>query len=175
VDHTTGRCPRYHGFLPARLLGFTPLDPQGYALDSWGSTSNRIRYAISNETVAGVATPFTRAGGMSLAGAASIAAANNLFHICASGSGVAPDLNCGAAQTLASNAASVIWSTGANGASGGAGVHEAENPHALGGSADRIFVSRPRSTGAGVEFDDLVLWLPSLTVVSRLVTAAKLP
>jgi hypothetical protein len=175
VNHTTGACPSYHGFLPARLLGFTPLDPQGYALDSWGSASNRIRYAISGDTIAGVASAFTRAGGMSAAGAASVAAANNLFHICASGSGVNPGVDCGLAQTLASNAASVIWSTGANGARGGAGIHEAENPHALGGSADRIFVSRMSSTGAGVEFDDIVLWVPSLTVVNRLVTAAKLP
>ncbi len=175
ADHTTGTCPSYHGFLPARLLGFTPLDPQGYALDAWGSAPNRIRYAIASDTIAGVPTPFTRAGGMSAAGAASVAAANNLFHICGSGSGVNAGVNCGTAQTLASNAASVIWSTGANGARGGAGIHEAENPHALGGSADKIFVSRARSTGAGVEFDDILLWLPSLMVVNRLVTAAKLP
>src|SRR5687768_17494047 len=51
VDHTTGACPSYHGFLPARLLGFTPLDPQGYALDAWGSTANRIRYAVSAATI----------------------------------------------------------------------------------------------------------------------------
>lgn len=175
VDHTTGACPAYHGFLPAKLLGFTPVDTQGYAADAWGSTSNRIRYAVSGDTIAGVPMPFTRAGGMSAAGAASVAAANNLFHICGSGSGVTPGTNCGTAQTLASNAALVLWSNGANGSRGVTGVHEAENPHAAGGSADRVFVSRGHSTGAGVEFDDIVLWLPTLMVVNRLVTAGKLP
>ena len=175
VDHTTGACPAYHGFLPAKLLGFTPVDPQGYATDAWGPTSNRIRYAVSGDTISGVAAPFTRAGGMSVASAASVASANNLFHICGSGSGVTPGANCGTAQTLASNAAIVLWSTGANGSRGSAGVHESENPYAAGGSADRIFVHRGHSTGAGVEFDDVVLWLPTLSVVNRLVAAGKLP
>ena len=55
-DHTTGDCPamkrgrsqRYIvGFLPAVTLSFTPTDSNGYAIDSWGITQNRIRYAVS--------------------------------------------------------------------------------------------------------------------------------
>jgi type II secretory pathway pseudopilin PulG len=176
ADHATGVCPSYHGFFPAALVGYTPVDSQGYAVDSWGSAPHRLRYAVSSQTISGVSAPFTRAGGMSAAGAASVGAATNLFHICASGSGVTPGVNCGTAQTLASNAAVVVWSIGANGAgTGGASVHEAENPNANGGSADRIFVSRTATSGAGADFDDVVLWLPSLTVVNRLVTAGKLP
>jgi prepilin-type N-terminal cleavage/methylation domain-containing protein len=176
TEHATGACPSYHGFFPAALVGYTPVDSQGYAIDSWGSTANRIRYAVSSQTIRGVTAPFTRAGGMSTAGAASVGAETNLFHICGSGSGVNPDVNCGTAQTLASNAAIVVWSIGANGAgAGGASVHEAQNPNANGGSADRIFVSRPPTTGAGTDFDDVVLWIPSLTVVNRLVSAGKLP
>ena len=175
VNHATGACPSYHGFLPARLLGLTPLDPEGYVVDSWGARANRVRYAIASDTIAGVAAPFTRSGGMAAAGAPAVAAATNLFHICGSGSGVTAGVNCGVAQTLASNAVVVLWSVGPNGAGGGTGIHESENPSPTGGSSDRIFVTRPRSTTVGAEFDDVVLWLAAPLVVNRLVNAGKLP
>ena len=57
-------------------------------------------------------------------------------------------------MTLASNAAVVVWSVGANGATGGTSVHEAQNPNPNGGSADRIFVSRGTSNVPGHEFDE---------------------
>lgn len=176
VDHTTGACPSYHGFLPAALLGITPLDPQGYVVDAWGSAPGRIRYAVSSDTVAGIATPFTRQGGMTAAGLAPVGGANNLLHVCGSGSGVTPGVNCGAGQTLASNAVFVVWSAGSNGgAGGGSSVHEAENPSPNGGTADRIFVSRAHSTAAAAEFDDLLTWVSSVTLVTRLMAAGQLP
>ena len=46
------------GFLPAVTLGFSPVDSNGYAVDSWGSTQNRIRYAVSNANING-ANAFT--------------------------------------------------------------------------------------------------------------------
>lgn len=175
VDHATGACPSYHGFLPAALLGFTPVDAQGYGIDPWGvSAANRIRYAISSHTVGGVTLPFTRSGGMGAAGVPSIGAATDLFHICGSATGVTANTSCAAGQTLASNAVVVIWSVGPNAASGGTSVHEAENPNPNGGSADRIFVSRARGSGAN-EFDDTLTWIPSVVVVSRLVATGQLP
>jgi prepilin-type N-terminal cleavage/methylation domain-containing protein len=170
----TGFCFEYLGFLPARTVGFTPLDRNGYALDPWGGDANRIRYAVASDTVGGIATPFTRTGGMAAAGAASITSAV-LLHVCGSGVGVNPGTDCGATQTLARNAVFVVWSTGPNGASGGTSVHERENPSQQGGIADRIFVHRTRSDTAGAEFDDIVLWVSSLTVVNRLVTAGVMP
>ena len=41
--------PAYGGFLPARTLGFQPVDAAGYGVDSW---NNRIRYAVA-QTVTG--------------------------------------------------------------------------------------------------------------------------
>src|SRR5688500_12439959 len=81
-------CPSgYHGFLPAAQLGFTPVDAQGYAVDSWASspTANRIRYAISNHMVGGIVNAFTLSGGMSTAGIPSIGANNDLLYICGGG------------------------------------------------------------------------------------------
>ena len=52
----TGNCTdAYAGFLPAKAIGFTPIDALGYGIDVWG---NRIRYAVSiNSNAAGAANP----------------------------------------------------------------------------------------------------------------------
>jgi prepilin-type N-terminal cleavage/methylation domain-containing protein len=176
VDHPNGICPSYYGFLPAALLGFTPVDAQGYGIDPWGSgPANRIRYAVASQSVGGITLPFTRTGGMLSAGIASIGSANDLLYVCGSGAGVTAGTNCGTAQTLASNAVVVIWSVGPNATTGGASVHELENPNPVSGSQDRIFVSRVRSTSGANEFDDALTWIPAFVVVSRLVATGQLP
>lgn len=168
VDHITGACPSYFGFLPGALLSLAPVDAQGYALDAW---SNRIRYAVSNEPVAGIAAPFTRSGGMSAATIPSVGAAANLLHVCGSGTGVIAGTSCGAATTLATRAVIVVWSLGPNAATGGGtSADEAQNMN-----SDRLFVSRVRSTASGNEFDDVVSWVPSAIIISRLVAAGQLP
>ena len=176
VDHSTGACPSYYGFLPASLLGMVPVNEQGYATDGWGGQAvNRIRYAVSDRTLGGIATPFTRTRGMSAAGLPTLGTANNLLYICGSGIGVNAGVDCGTAQTLARNVVAVVWSVGPNAGAGGSSVHEAENPNPIGGSADPIFVSRPRSTDTGPQFDDMLSWIPAPLVVTRLVAAGQLP
>jgi len=177
----------YAGFLPATTLGITPVDDQGYALDAWGlSPYNRIRYAVSNQTVANgalnVQRPFTTLPnpptntlGMRAAGMSNISSAL-LLHVCASGTGVVAGTNCGTAVTLTTNAIAVIWSVGPNSATtGGLSTDEAENPNPVGGSVDRIFVSKTRSGGTAGEFDDSVTWLGPATVFNRLIQAGQLP
>ena len=171
TDHASGACPEWHGFLPAALLGFRPTDAHGYALDAWETAPNRIRYAVAPFAIAGVPQALTRMNGMRSAPLASLAS-TPLFHVCQSGNG--PSANdCGSAVTLSSNAAVVVWSVGANAATGGTNVHEAQNPNPNGGSADRVFVSREPSTAADHEFDDLVAWIPATTLIARLVAAGQ--
>ena len=176
TNHTTGSCPTWYGFLPAAAMGWTPVDAQGYALDSWaapGAAANRIRYAVSNQTVGGVANPFTAVNGMGTAGIAALMS-NSLLRVCGSGSGVNAGVDCGTAQTLAFNAAVVIWSVGPNAVTGGTSVDEAQNPNPNGGSADVIFVSRDRSGGTGAEYDDIVRWIPITLLIGRLRAAGVL-
>ena len=174
TDHNTGACPGgWYGFLPAATLGLTSADASGYAVDGTRRPANRVRYAVSNETLAGVANTFTRRSGMRQAGVKSLD--QNLFFICASGTGVNPGIDCGTAGTLTSRAVAVVWSVGGNASTGGASVHEAQNPNPNGGTADRIFVSRPRSVIPGAEFDDALIWLPAHVLVNRLVAAGQLP
>ncbi|MGH8633970.1 MAG: type II secretion system protein [Burkholderiales bacterium] len=173
----------YIGFLPAATLGFTPVDSNGYAVDAWGLTQNRIRYAVSSTTVNAITNPFTKTNGIKNAGMANITN-TALLYVCSSGNGVVAGTNCGAqppaganAVLLTSNAIAVIWSVGPNAATGGSSVHEAQNPNPNGGSADRIFVSRTRATAgaAGGEFDDIVTWLGPATIFNRLIAAGQLP
>ena len=177
VDHATGACPTYNGFLPAALLGFAPVDGEGFALDAWGGTpANRIRYAVSNHQVGTIALPFTTSGGVASAGIPAVAANSSLIYICGSGAGVVADTNCGTAQTLASNVVAVVWSSGANAPIGGTSVHEAENPSAnVPPSQDRIFVSRVRATGGANEFDDQLVWISGFALISRMVASGQLP
>ena len=172
TNHTTGTCPAWQGFLPAAALGFRPVDAQGYAIDAWGVTTNRIRYAVSNQTVAGVSYALTRTNGLRSIPIVSLASAS-LLQVCQSGAGVNPGSDCGTAVTLASNAAVVVWSPGSNAATGGGSVHEAENPNPNGGSADRVFVSRQYSNVAESEYDDVLTWIPVTTLLSRLLIAGQ--
>jgi prepilin-type N-terminal cleavage/methylation domain-containing protein len=169
------------GFLPGVTLGLSHVDSEGYAVDAWGNNGhNRIRYAVSSDTLNGVATPFTRIGGMRSATTSWVASAE-LLHVCASGSGVAISggaWHCAAAgdatNTLTFNAPVVIWSTGANSATGGTSADEIQNPNPINASsADRIFVSRSRSVTP--EFDDIVTWMSPGRLVNRMIVSGQLP
>jgi prepilin-type N-terminal cleavage/methylation domain-containing protein len=176
TNHDTGHCPTWFGFLPAAALGMDVPESRGYAVDAWGSSANRIRYAVAPYTVGTAANAVTRVNGMRTAGIARLSdPALSLFHVCDSGSGVSPGLTCGKAVTLVSSTPAVIWSSGANASIGGASSHEAQNPHVNGGSADRLFVSRARSDASGAEFDDQVAWIPMSVLLHRLLAAGQVP
>jgi prepilin-type N-terminal cleavage/methylation domain-containing protein len=167
---STGTTSGYHGFLPSAALGVSPVDAQGYAIDAWGYTSNRIRYAIFTDSGT-VGTSLVRSGGMANLGIPTLGGAT-LFNICLSGTGVGA-ADCGsplpAGQViLATNAAVVIWSLGPR--SAGGSVHETENL-----DNDRVFVSRSRSDVTASQFDDIVTWVPMSVVISRLIAAGQLP
>jgi prepilin-type N-terminal cleavage/methylation domain-containing protein len=169
-----GNCTSFYGFVPAVTLSVNPVDDQGYAIDGWGSAQNRVRYAVSNRTINGVANPFTSTGGMRNATIGSLAGAT-LFYVCASGAGVLAGTNCGTALTLTSTAPVVVWSVGANAADGGTSMDEAQNPNPNGGSADVLFVSHSISDSTGNVFDDVVTWIGVSTLISKMITAGQLP
>ena len=169
---SNGECASFVGLLPAVTLGFTPVDAQGFAIDGWGTAQNRIRYAVSSQTIGPpTAYIFTSVNGMRKATAAQIAT-TPLLHVCKSSAGVVANTNCGAAagNVLTENAPVVIWSLGANAAAGGAGADELENAN-----GDRIFVSRTAQSAAGNEFDDIVTWISIGYVISRMVVGGQLP
>jgi prepilin-type N-terminal cleavage/methylation domain-containing protein len=176
TNHESGHCPTYFGFLPAAALGMGVEEARGFAVDAWGSTAHRIRYAVSPYGVGAVPNAFTRVNGIRSAGIVRLSDPSlSLFHVCDSASGVSAGANCGKAVTLVSSTPAVIWSSGANAATGGASLHEAQNPNVNGGSADRLFVSAVHSDAPGAEFDDHVAWLPMSVLLHRLLAAGHLP
>jgi type II secretory pathway pseudopilin PulG len=165
-DGTAG----FHGFLPARALGMSPVDAQGYAIDAWGTSANRIRYAVYSDA-ATIGRSLVRSGGMAALGIPALGGAS-LFNVCLSGTGAGAS-DCGATApptqvTLATNAVAVIWSVGAR--SEAANAHETENLN-----NNRVFVSRPASDVTATQFDDVVTWIPMTVVISRLVAGGQLP
>ena len=164
----------YIGYLPAVTLAFTPTDSQGYAVDAWGLTQNRIRYALSRQDVAGVTRPFISANGMRSAGMSNIMSAE-LLSVCNTAAGASTSACASSATKLTSNAIAVIWSLGSNAATSGAtSADEAKNAQVL-AIADRVFIKRDKSNVSGAEFDDVVTWISPSILFNRLIAAGQLP
>ena len=177
-----------NGFLPARTIGFQPIDADGYAYDAWG---NRLRYALAqtagNPTGGSGCTPaapttqaFSAASNLKTNGIA--CAPLNLVVCDASqntAGGTPPSCGTWAAAgdarpvTNQRTVVAIVFSTGKNFATSSApGVDELENL-----DNDGVFVwHEPRPAGAqGGEYDDLTVWIPAGVLYGRLVAAGVLP
>ena len=127
------------------------------ATDPWGQ---RYRYRVNNaytNAVAGFALTTVPTG----AGCAPPGGASGSIKVCT-------DAAC--ASILANGVPAVIHTLGPNGATAPTSADELENT-----DNDCLFVSRTYSTAAGREFDDLVAWVSPAILMSRMVTAQKLP
>jgi prepilin-type N-terminal cleavage/methylation domain-containing protein len=162
-----GCASSYGGFLPARTIGFQPTDSAGFVLDAWG---NRIRYAVSATQWGAAPARFTRQHGTISAWSISQKPAD--LVVCSVSPAVTAALACdpGTSMTNQNTVVAIVFSTGKNGATGGA--NEARN---LDGNP--LFVSRtPDPPGsAGGEFDDLLVWIPVGLLYGRMVAAGVLP
>ena len=179
VTMATGACASNPGFLPAVTLGLSPVDAEGYARDGWGLQQNRVRYAVRSATVNGVSDVFTKTGGIKTAGMPNINAfsdANGLLYVCNTAGGASASGCANAQSTLTSEGVAVIWSVGANAATGGVSADELENPNPnSAGNLDRVFVSRPAGSVAGAEFDDQMVWITPPILFQRMIAAGQLP
>ncbi len=147
----------YDGYVPAVTLGLASVDATGNMLDAW---NNPIHYAVTTSN----ASAFTTASGIK----------NNGM------SGLTPDLKVCPSGTscttpLATNAPIIIYSTGANGLTGGTSADERENPNPSGGVVDNVFVYHVTSDVSGTEFDDMVTWVSAYAIYTRMVSVGLLP
>jgi len=157
---TNGNCLSFSGLIPGTQLGLTSIDTQGLAIDGWTSAQNRIRYAITNQTVNGVTNPFTAAGGMRNSGVGALGTQCSYLFVF---TGSVVSTTCGSAppSNVLSNgdAVFVLYSVGKDAAD--------EQP-----GDGKNFLYQMFSTA---NFDDQVLWVSRYTVINRLVQAGQLP
>ena len=158
----------YGGFLPARTIGFQPVDAEGFALDAWG---NRIRYAVSATQWGSAPARFTRQHAASAPWSMGQKPAD--LVVCSVAPAVASATACdpGTSTTNQNTVVAIVFSTGRN-AGPARGASEARNL-----DANALFVSRASDPpGApGGEFDDLLAWIPVGLLYGRMVSAGVLP
>lgn len=163
------------GFLPGRAIGFQITDTNGFALDAW---QNRIRYAVSSNTVAlvgclGTSTQPHFTDPVNLRANGITCQPGDLVICSRSPTTVTANVcDAGTSVTNQNTVVAIIFSTGKNGATGGTGLNEARNL-----DNNRLFVSRtPDPPGAvGGEFDDQMLWITAGELYSKLIAAGRLP
>ena len=185
----------YAGFLPARAIGFTPVDSSGYGLDVWG---NRIRYAVSQKTTISDNLFVTANGIKNNFGGATALAPRDLLVCSAYGTsgsvstttpscGAATDPTPGFAVTNQNTVVAVVWSQGKNvntasfgtpAVAGQASGDEAFNNKIASpaNSNHGVFVHHPpRTPYDGAEYDDQVVWIPVGLLYGRMISASVLP
>jgi type II secretory pathway pseudopilin PulG len=168
-----GACATFFaGYLPGAALGMAPLDGEGFVPDPLLPARGRIRYAVfGGAATNGVDNALTRANGLQAATLPGIGNAAHFLFICSSGS-QATASGCGpAASQLTRRAAFVVFSTGANAVT----APPASSDEARNLDGDAVFVHHEPSAVPGREFDDQLLWVPIHVLVSRLLSAGRLP
>jgi len=163
-----GNCANFlDGFVPAATLGISGTDSAGFAIDSWG---NRIRYAVTswNNASPAVNNVYTTTSGMKTA---TISNLSPDLLVCSTATGTS-GTSCNGNSLTSNGVPAIIFSTGKNGASGGAGIDEAANL-----DANQTFVSHTPapSSAANGEFDDIVTWISPNVLTNRMVAAGQLP
>jgi prepilin-type N-terminal cleavage/methylation domain-containing protein len=131
------------------------------ANDPWGQ---RYQYRVNN-AYTNTAAGFTLSTAPSGAGCTAPGNASGFIKVC----GSATVATCNA-TVMANGVPALVYSLGPNGQAAATSADELENR-----DNDCLFVTRTYSTNAGSEFDDLVAWLSPGVLMSRMVTAQKLP
>ncbi|MBV8031281.1 MAG: type II secretion system protein [Betaproteobacteria bacterium] len=173
-----GGCTTYYGgattgYLPAKAIGFQQVDSSGFAVDAWG---NRLRYAVASAldtTVATCTTPvlphFTTSTNLKQNG---ITCRPNDLIVCKQASAA---LDCGGVANQVTGQkliAAIVFSTGKNGAAGGASADETAN---LDGNSVFVFHAPVPAGSPSGEFDDQFSWVTAGELYGRLIAAGQLP
>jgi prepilin-type N-terminal cleavage/methylation domain-containing protein len=165
------------GYIPAVTLGLVPLNTSMLFVDAWG---NPIRYAVTDSTTSFTVSgttgnrPFTSTDGIrTVYSTSSLANLSPDLRVCSTAAGLTGSgltAACASSSTLSDNSVAVIFSTGKNSPTGGTGTDEAANLN-----SDRAFISHTPTTTSGNEFDDIVLWMSSYLLYSRMISGGALP
>lgn len=168
-------CHAYFGFLPGRTLGILgDYDDNGVLLDPWGQG---YRYAVSPvDTSVDGDFDLVTANGVRNEGVAAVVPNLDLF-ICDDSATLGTHADCTAAASneVMRSITAVIISQGKDRGTVASNI-QAENVDDFhDGTNDKVYIFASQSDKAGSEFDDVVKWLSSNLLFSRMIAAEQLP
>lgn len=172
ADPTIG-CTGFFGFLPGRTLGMNGnFSNGGQLLDPWGSGYG---YAVSDVESGSGDIDLVVANDVRVEGLSNVVA--DLF-VCDDSTVLGNQIDCVAAGSneVMINLAAVVISLGKDSGNIASNI-QAENTDNFGAGVmvDKVFVFSTRSDVAGAEFDDVVKWLSTNQLFSKMVEAGQLP
>lgn len=171
ADPTIG-CDGFFGFLPGRTLGINgKYSNAGLLLDPWGTGYG---YAVSDTDFADGNIDLVTANGIRSEGLSNVVA--DLF-VCDGSAALGNDLDCTAAASneVVGNVAAVVISLGKDKGNVASNVQAENTDDFNDGTNDKVYVFATRSEAAGAEFDDVVKWLSTNQLFSKMIEADQLP
>lgn len=180
-DQILTGCSAYFAFYPARTLGIDgDYDSLGRLLDPWGQP---YLYAVSQSDAA---SPYGTVGNFDFVVANEIRAvgienAQPDLVICDDSTAVGNNLNCPAGiNTVASNVAAVIVSSGkdknrALTAADNSTIQIENLDDFHNGTNDKVYIASTRRDANNAEYDDVVKWISTNQLFSKMIEADQLP
>lgn len=176
-DPAVDTCDVWYGYVPGKTLGLNGRysEVNDLLVDPWGMP---YRYQITDDNDDGDGLEdFVMENEMrdvrieNLAPNLSVCNADPSPGVAGGGDGACN----GAPETIVANVPVVILSTGKDTAGNVAATSWIQRENLDNTPADRTFVSAPFTDAAGNEFDDLVKWVSTNTLYSKMIEAQQLP
>ncbi len=168
-----GKCRSIYAYLPGRDLGMQGnYDSNNRLLDPWGQP---YRYGVSSST-SNAADNFVDRNQIRAQG---VDGMNGDIFICDDSNTTGANANCStvSGNEVMSRVAAIVVSTGKDRGRTPTSNIQAENQDNFNNSstADHVYIYAQRSDASGAEYDDLVKWLPTNLLLSKLIEAGQLP
>ena len=189
-DGEVDGCLAFSGFLPAGTLGITGgIDATtGRLLDPWGQP---YRYAVSDinadfnadlddgDNDIGIGLDLVTPNGIREEGLPAFATTispPDLF-ICNDSNAAGADLTCAdvSGADVVTNIAAVVISTGKDRGSVASEIQGENTDDFQDGTNDKVYIYATRSDVAGAEYDDIVKWISTNVLFSKMIEANQLP
>jgi prepilin-type N-terminal cleavage/methylation domain-containing protein len=173
-DKLVDDCEAFFGFLPARTIGMNGrFNAQGVLVDPWGTG---YRYAVSDFDVAPADGKIELVSPNGIRNAGIAAVQPDLF-VCDGSAVVGNNLDCTTVTgaRVVGNVAAVIISLGKDAGNIASNIQTENTDDFHDGANDKVYIFSTRSEVAGAEFDDVIKWIPSNQLFSKMIEAGQLP
>ena len=175
---TLDTCNSIYAFLPAKTLGIQgDFDAISRLLDPWGEP---YRYGVSDGSESGdpADNPEDNFVDQNNIKAVGIGGMEGDIFVCNNSTNAATYLTCTAAGTtkVMSKISAIIVSTGKDQGRVSSNIqNENMDNFNNAGQDDRVYVHTQRNDTSGGEYDDVVKWLPTNLLLSKMIEADQLP